>query len=207
MARGYYITKAMREALEDVIGRVRGLRIEGTAVKAFSNTPAGIIGRIDADTARGGTGDDSFLAVITGNAAMTGHTARWWYAWTEIMSWTAVLPSSGTAGTYVTTGGRTGTAIATPSGSDLGGAFSWREFAHVANPGSTTPWYVGGIQANSNATTTDYPSTFAPRPVDGGGADNTHRQNVIVRLRPYDFGGVTRHGFDGPITMSDGACP
>ena len=207
MARGYYITKAMKEAIEDVIARVRGLRIEGTAVKTFTNTPAGIVARVDADQVRRTASDTTFPAVITGNAAMTGHTARWWYAWTEITSWTSILPSSGAAMTYSTTGGIGGTAIATPSGSDLGGAFNVWEATHVANPGSTTAWYVGGVQANSNNTTTDYPGTFGVRPVGGGGSATTHRLNVIVLMRPFTVGGVTRYGFYGPPVTHDGACP
>ncbi len=208
MARGKYITKAMEDVLTDVIARVRGLRIEGTAVKAFTNTPAGIVARIDADLVRRSAGgDNSFPAIITGNALMTGHTARWWYAWAEVMGWTSILPSSGAAGTYVTTGGRYGTAIPAPSGSDLGGAFNVWEYTHVANPGGTTAWYPGGIQANSSNTTTSYPSTFGVRPVGGGGNATTHRLSVLVRMYPFDFASVTRYGYFGPAVTHDGACP
>lgn len=209
MARGYYITKAMREALEDVIERVRGLRIEGTAVKAFSNTAgAGIIARIDADQVRRSAGGvEMFPAVVTGNALMAGHTARWWYAWSEIMSWTSLLPSSGAAATWDTTGGRAGTAIATPSGSDLGGAVNLWEMRHTASPGGTAEWYVGGIQANSANPTTSYPANWAPRPIGGGGANNMHRLSVPVWMTPIVVATVTRYMIVGPAITHDGLCP
>ena len=189
------VTPAQVRELERAIKRANR-PVTGSGVRDYDHALIINPSRRESGTGEGG-GDDSFLAIITGNATMTGHTARWWYAWTEIVTNVELLPSSGAAATYVS-GGLGGTAIATPSGSDLGGAYNRAELLNLPNPGGTSAWYIGGVQSNPNNTTTNYPAGASPRPANYGGTR-------IVRMRPVLWSGITRYEFNWS-TSHDGTC-
>ena len=108
--------------------------------------------------ARGGRALTPFLARITGNAAISGADYRWKYAWTEV-------EIDGDDVSDVADG-RSGT-----TGADY--AINLEEINHT----STYAWGV-------DVTADDYPGGFAPRPVGGGGSDDTHRYDRIVEMVP-----------------------
>lgn len=123
------------------------------------------------------TGDE-FDAVITGNASLA--TNRWKYAWSEVRRdgdvWSTF--SEGRSGTTTT---------------DY--AVNMLEVYHTAT-------YAWGV----DVTGADYPAGMAPRPVGGGGAANTHRYNVVVRMRRViDVSGVAKYQFSAPGSH-DGTC-
>ena len=122
---------------------------------------------------------DIFLAEITGNASLA--TNRWKYAWREV-----ILDGDDVA---TVTGGRSGTSSANY-------AINLIELKHTA----TYAWGVD-ITASGYAGT-----SFAPRPIGGGGADNSHRYNVTVpMLQSYDKNGDVKYAFS-LMGTHDGSC-
>ena len=188
-----------REAADLLRGMRRGLRpVRGPGIKDADD---GLF--IPGANGRGyavGDGASEFPSVLTAATLMTGHAARWWYTWAEITAWTSLLPSSGAIATYSTTGGRGGSG-ATPSGSNLGGAYNVSELLIPASPGGTTAWYVDGVQANSSNTSTSYPAGFSPRSLVYGGSR-------IAYLRHENWGGTTRYAivWVGGRLTHDGTC-
>lgn len=114
-----------------------------------------------------------FDAIVTGNAAMDGADYRWQYAWSEVYH-----DGTGMAVLEPADGGRYGTTT-------VDFALNYLEMYHT----STYAWGV-------DVTGTDYPSSFAPRPVGGAGTDDDHKYNVPVRMRQVKGeGGIVYYRF------------
>lgn len=108
-------------------------------------------------------GDHSFLAQITATAAMGAFDSRFVYTIEEVTLSIAAsggVPSS--AGPVTLADGRTGKAI---------------NLAEIRNQDDT------GIAFCVDRSADDYSSTgFAPRPITGGGEDNTHKLDQVVEI-------------------------
>lgn len=156
-------------------------------IRAMSRSPMrrGIVdatGRYPADSGAVGVVETRFLAHITASALQPGHAARWDYTFAEV----ELTPT----GYQAVSGGRTGTTI------------NIIELAHIAEPGSGTPWYVWGVNAHG----ANYPAGFRPRPVGGGGTSGTHKVNQPVEITERtDSEGNTVYTFQG-WGSHDGGC-
>lgn len=170
----------MAEGTDPVQFTLDSARRIGTAVRRVESVPDG--GGLPRRGILNPVPAEKFLAKITGNAALAATDFRWKYAWTEVLM-TADL---------VTTrvGGRTGTTT-----TDY--ATNTAEMYHT----STYAWGV-------DITGTDYDATtsFAPRPIGGGGAADTHRYDVVVELtQVIDTAGNKKYWFT-LMGSHDGAC-
>lgn len=116
-----------------------------------------------------------FPILLTENAQT--NAGKWKYAWSEV-----VVRNDGTAETV--TGGLSGT-------TSTGYALNRREINHTGT----------GIVQGVDIAHDDYPDGYAPRPVDGGGTDNTHQQDIVVDAELIDG----RVWFSEPLSH-DGAC-
>jgi len=79
-------------------------------------------------------------------------------------------------------------------------AYNMVELAHVPETIPSDPWYVWGVDIHA------LPDTMEPRPVGGGGVDDTHKVNVPVRIytvADYDGNEVNIFWAIGSI---DGSC-
>ena len=120
----------------------------------------------------------TFPAKITGNASLG--TNRWKYAWTE-QEYVGDSVQNKPNGRSGTTGG------------DY--AVNRLEMFHTST-------YAWGVHTGGN----DYPSGAAPRPVGGGGGDNTHKYDVVVEMEQViDANGNTRYYFSA-TGSHDGTC-
>jgi len=104
-----------------------------------------------------------WLAQITATAAMGSSDSRFVYTIEEIelsITMSDAAPSSASASAK--TGGRTGQAI---------------NLAEIRNQDST------GIAFGVDRSLTDYPSSsFAPRPITGGGPNNNHQLDQLIEI-------------------------
>lgn len=136
--------------------------------------------------------DGRFLAKITGHAVLASRNIaiagggavaveiRWVYAWVEVQR--------DGDGVSVVSGGRSGT-------TGTNGAINILEINHAD--------VVWGV----DLTGSNYPLGFRPRPIGGGGSDNTHKQDIIVEMieAGADGSGVPRYTFEA-IGSHDGSC-
>lgn len=118
------------------------------------------------------------LARITGNASLA--TNRWKYAWTEVR-----LDGDDVVDV---TNGRSGT-------TETDYAINLAEIQHT----STYAWGV-------DITADDYPDGFAPRPVGGGGADDTHKTDEVVEIHQRTDANGDRKYYFRAIGSHDGSC-
>jgi len=101
------------------------------------------------------------LMQITGNLELAPN--RWKYAWQEVTMNGDVA--------VVLAGARSGTTSGVITETDLGYAVNLAEIGHTAT-------YAWGV----DVTATDYPARFAPKPVGGGGTDDTHKYVVVTEM-------------------------
>jgi hypothetical protein len=124
-------------------------------------------------------GVDTFTAILTGSSLLSGHAARWSYTFEQC---------------YLTVAGGVLSATAMSNGI-TGSAYNLIELAHIAEPGSDTPWYVWGINCHDAA----IGATLTPCPVGGGSPGGGHEVDVPVRMtrRCTSGGGNIIYTFEG----------
>ena len=133
----------------------------------------------------------TYLAVITGSALMSGYEARWQYAHNPVRFTDETATQSIARDVDL----RSGT-------TSSGYAINIRELAHIAEPGAGVAWYVWGVDAHHD----DYPDGFVPQPVGGGGETAAHRVDQVVMMHiERDVDGNVIKWFDAMGTH-DGAC-
>lgn len=163
---GQTITASWLNAIKNAVAR---LIVGGHGINVNSTG-----GRITVSLAGdpGGRSQKRIFARITGVAAMAGRTTRWIYD-IELVN-IIVTASSGTP-----------TAITIETTTDPATTGKAINLAEIANDDD-------GIAFAVNTAGASYPNNFAPRPISGGGTDNTHQQDVIIEIT-------------GKVTASDGS--
>ena len=144
-------------------------------------------------------GPVSFDGLITGSAAITGHTARWVYTVHRI-SFEGVTPPNPDnvpgfkkVQTVLPGGGSTDAPPVL--------AFNAVELSHAAEPAAEEPWYVWGVDAHGD----DYPAGFSPKPIGGGGTTNTHKVDTPVRIYVGTHSDIDYYYFY-EVGSHDGTC-
>lgn len=154
-------TERERQLVQDAInavlrtaGYVPGMGIVFDRTSAPSNGPRSLAAT-------------SFFAKLTGNIVIsTG--VRWLYTFTEV----AATP------TFATGGVLTGVSFATFTGARTGRAANLAEWGNNTEGTGAAPWYLNDVNAHGD----DYPAGFQLMPIGGGGTDQTHKIDRVVRI-------------------------
>lgn len=178
--RGEKVTDpAFRDKLNALVDAARAaLNLRGGPWVRVTRGAGGL--RISVDLPAGGGGDETFPARITGSSWNTSNY-HGKYAWEEVQrdgdGW-AVVP-----------GGRSGTTT-------VNYAINGEEDGHTST-------YAWGI----NLTGTDVAnSNNRPRPIGGGGSDDTHKYDRVVAMtESVDANGNTVYSFHAMGSL-DGGC-
>ncbi len=128
------------------------------------------------------------LIVITGSSLQEGHQARWNYTFERITHFSE-------DGTYFEHDNIILDSLT---------ALNLREFSHIAEPDSSIPWYVWGVDLHGSDIAAE---SFIPCPVGGGGSTGTHKTQVITpSIVVYDRDNTNAFTvFDGMGSI-DGGC-
>lgn len=126
--------------------------------------------------------------MVTANEVFSNNSARWIYTVerAEITSPHVDQPVASII---------TGSSARTVSAINLG------EMSNLTEPAANVAWYING----KNLHATDWPSGILPRPIGGGGTDNTHKRNEYVWLWTTKMGGSALFVFNVPTNI-DGGC-
>jgi hypothetical protein len=128
------------------------------------------------------------MGAITGSSVQGDFEARWDYTVQAIA--------------FDLTDGNNLISVKTGEGAKSATALNTIELAHIAEPDDEDAWYVWGVDVHGD----DYPSTFAPRPVGGGGTSGTHKKTMPVLVTTQlDINGTELHWFSA-MGSHDGTC-